>query len=29
VLPPCTEYTALKKQVAYYKQNGRVDPAAK
>jgi tetratricopeptide (TPR) repeat protein len=26
---PCTEYTALKKQVAYYKQNGRVDPAAK
>jgi len=26
---PCTEYSALKKAVAYYKQNGRVDPAAK
>ena len=26
---PCTEYAALKKAVAYYKQNGRVDPAGK
>jgi tetratricopeptide (TPR) repeat protein len=26
---PCSEYTALKKAVAYYKQNGRVDPSAK
>ena len=26
---PCTEYTALKKAVAYYKQNGAVDPAGK
>jgi len=26
---PCSEYTALKKSVAYYKQNGRVDPNGK
>ena len=26
---PCDEYTALKKAVAYYKKNGRVDPAGK
>ena len=26
---PCSEYSALKKAVAYYKQNGRVDPSAK
>ena len=26
---PCTEYTALKTAVAYYKQSGRVDPNAK
>ena len=26
---PCAEYTALKKAVAYYKQNGRVDPNGK
>jgi tetratricopeptide (TPR) repeat protein len=26
---PCDEYTQLKKAVAYYKQNGRVDPDAK
>ena len=26
---PCTEYTALKKAVDYYKQTGRVDPSAK
>jgi tetratricopeptide (TPR) repeat protein len=26
---PCDEYTALKKSVDYYKQNGRVDPNGK
>jgi tetratricopeptide (TPR) repeat protein len=25
----CSEYSQLKKAVAYYKQNGRVDPAGK
>ena len=26
---PCTEYTQLKKAVAYYKEHGRIDPDAK
>ena len=26
---PCTEYTQLKKAVAYYRENGRVDPMSK
>jgi len=26
---PCDEYTQLKKSVAYYRQNGKVDPNAK
>ncbi|HEX4235593.1 MAG TPA: tetratricopeptide repeat protein, partial [Caldimonas sp.] len=26
---PCSEYTTLKNAVAYYKQNGRIDPNGK